>query len=817
MINMPGQKEIDNLQNMDTEAALELFKSNFDSGLKQAEVEKRLKQHGYNEVPEKKTNPILKFIAKFWGLTAWMLELIIILSWFLHKESDAYIVLGLLVFNAIIGFAQEQNAANAVEALKKKLQVNAKVLRDGVWKTVTARELVPGDIIRIRIGDFVPADIKIIQGEIGVDQSALTGESLESEKNPKEIVYSGSIVSRGEASGIVILTGIKTYFGRTIQLVQIAKPKLHIETIISKVVKWLLIIVAVLLSIALAASFLQGIKPLEILPLMLVLLLGAIPVALPAMFTVSMALGSLELVKQGVLVTRLSAPDDAARMDILCVDKTGTITMNKMSVAKMIALNGYNENEILLYGALASQEANHDSIDIAFINAAKEKNLLNSSIVQKTFIPFDPKTRKTEAIVMEGNKEFQVMKGSFAVLAQACGLNDREKADLETKINEFAKDGYRTLAVARAEIKDKPELVGLVALHDPPRQDSKKLIDELRNLGVAVKMLTGDALPIAREIARAVGIGDRIISASELKEINGSNPVKAAEIAEKANGFAEVYPEDKYLIVKDFQAKGHIVGMTGDGVNDAPALKQAEVGTAVSNASDVAKGAASIVLTDEGLIDIIGPIKIGRMMFQRINTWILNKIARTILKTCFVVFAFLILGKYVISASAMLIMIFMTDFVKISLSTDNVRWSKKPAVWDINGLVKVGIVLGLIMVVEAFGLLFIGLNYFNLTDNGALSTFSFEILFFFAMFSIFAVREKEHFWNSAPSKTLLLIILADMILGVALSTFGLLGFKAIPLIQTLIVIGYAFIFSLIINDFIKFGLLKKWHMNVKTL
>jgi len=813
---MSEQKEIDNFLNMDTEAILELFKSDFDSGLKQAEVENRLKQYGYNEVPEKKANPIFRFLSKFWGLTAWMLELIIILSWFLHKESDAYIVLGLLVFNAIIGFAQEQNAANTVEALKKKLQVNAKVLRDGIWKTVPARELVSGDIIRIRIGDFVPADIKIIQGEIGVDQSALTGESLESEKKPKEIIYSGSIVSRGEASGIVILTGIKTYFGRTIQLVQIAKPKLHIETIISKVVKWLLIIVAVLLSVAFVASFLQGINPLEILPLMLVLLLGAIPVALPAMFTVSMALGSLELAKQGVLVTRLSAPDDAARMDILCVDKTGTITMSKMSVGKMTALNGYNENEILLYGALASQEANHDSIDIAFINAAKEKNLLDTSIVQKTFIPFDPKTRRTEAEVKIGNKEFRVMKGSFAVLAQVCGLSDRDKFDLETKINEFAKDGYRTLAVAKTEIKDKPELVGLVALHDPPRHDSRKLINELRNLGVAVKMLTGDALPIAREIARAVGIGDRIIRASELKEVNGYDPVKAAEIAENANGFAEVYPEDKYLIVKDFQANGHIVGMTGDGVNDAPALKQAEVGTAVSNASDVAKGAASIVLTDEGLTDIIGPIKIGRMMFQRINTWILNKIARTILKTCFVVFAFLILGKYVISASAMLIMIFMTDFVKISLSTDNVRWSKKPAIWDINGLVKVAIVIGLIMVVEAFGLLFIGLNYFNLAiDNRALSTFSFEILFFFAMFSIFVVREKEHFWSSAPSKTLLLIILADMILGVVFSTFGLLGFKAIPLIQTLIVIGYAFIFSLIINDFIKFGLLKKWHRNVR--
>jgi H+-transporting ATPase len=811
---MVEKKEVEDLHNLDTESIIKLFKSDFISGLKQIEVENRLKQYGYNEVPEKKTNPLFKFLKKFWGLTAWMLEFIIILSWFLHKQSDAYIVIGLLVFNAIIGFAQEQNAANAVEVLKKKLQVNAKVLRDRVWKTVIARELVPGDIIRVRIGDFVPADVKIINGEISVDQSALTGESLETEKKPQEIIYSGSIVSKGEATGIVVLTGINTYFGRTIQLVQIARPKLHIEEIISKVVKWLLIIVAVLLSVALVASLWQGINLLEILPLMLVLLLGAIPVALPAMFTVSMALGSLELIKKGVLVTRLSATDDAARMDILCVDKTGTITMNKLSVAKLFPTNGYSENDVLLCGALASQEANQDSIDMAFINLARQKNILDSSFIKKAFTPFDSKTRRTESIIKKGKEEFQVMKGSFDVIAEVCGLDEKSEANLEARVNEFAKKGYRTLAVSKAKIKNRPELVGIVALHDPPKPDSIKLIKELRNLGVSVKMLTGDALPIAQEIGRDVGIGDRIVKVSELKELEKSNPLKAVELVEKSDGFAEVYPEDKYLIVKNFQAKGHIVGMTGDGVNDAPALKQAEVGIAVSSATDVAKGAASIVLTDEGLTDINGPIKIGRMMFQRINTWILNKITRTVLKTCFIVLAFLLLGKFVISASAMLIMIFMTDFVKISLSTDNVRWSKKPSIWDIDGLVKVSVVLGLIMVVEAFGLLYIGLHYFNLgVDNEALSTFSFEILFFFAMFSIFVVREKGHFWDSAPSKILLSILLADMALGVVLSTFGLLGLKAIPLIETIVVIGYAFLFSLIINDFIKFTLLKKWHMN----
>ena len=796
---------------MNAQNNIKQFNTDPAKGLNKSEVERNLKEYGYNEVLENKSNALLKFLSRFWGLTAWMLELIIIISWFLHKYSDVYIVLGLLLFNAIIGFMQEYNAANAVDALRKKLQINVKLLRDGIWKTLAARELVPGDIIRIRIGDFVPADVKIIQGEISIDQSALTGESLEIEKKSGEIIYSGSIVTKGEATGIAILTGANTKYGKTIELVKIAKPKSHIDEVISKVVKWLLLIVGILLLLALIVAFLKGINILEILPLLLVLLLGAIPVALTAMFTVCMALGSKELVKQGVLVTRLNAPDDAASMDVLCVDKTGTLTMNKLSLAKLQAAKDYTEDDVLLFGALASQEANHDSIDMAFINAAKQKNILNDTFIQKSFIPFDPQNRKTEATIKKGNEEFKVMKGSFNVIARTCGLNEKSIADWEVKVNEFGKEGFRTLAVAKTNINDQPQLVGLVALHDPPRADSKQLIHEIKNLGISIKMLTGDALPIAIEIAKAVDIGDAIIKSSELKNADKN----IVELLEKNNGVAEVYPKDKYNIVKAFQVKGHNVGMTGDGVNDAPALKQAEVGIAVSSATDVAKGAASIVLTKEGLANIIGPIKVGRMMFERINTWILNKIARTILKTCFVIVAFLVLGKFVMTATALLIMIFMTDFVKISLSTDNVKWSQNPAKWNINGLAKTGIVIGLLMTVEAFGLLYIGLNYFNLkTDGEALNTFCFEILLFFAIFSIFVVREKNHFWHSAPGKTLLFLLITDTVLGIIFATFGLLGFKAIPFTQTLTVFIYTGMFSFIINDFIKFLLFKKRNKNI---
>lgn len=796
---------------MRAEEVLKLLMSNQNTGLTSAEVERRLKQYGYNEVLEKKANPLIKFVKNFWGLTAWMLEVIIILSWILQRYSDLYIVSGLLVFNSILGFAEEEKASSAVEVLKKKLEVNAKALRDNSWRTVSARELVPGDIIRIRSGDFVPADAKIIFGEIAVDQSALTGESREVEKKPDDALYSGSVAKRGEANCIVVLTGVKTFFGRTAQLVQIARPKLHMEEVVSSVVKWLLAIVSALVGLTLIFSIQQGFNLLEILPIVLVLLLSAIPVALPAMFTISMAIGSMELIKKGILVTRLSASEDAANMDILCADKTGTITMNKLSIADIIPLNRFAEKEVIFYGTLASQEANQDPIDLAFIAKAKEKNLVDDSFAQEIFVPFDPQMRRTEALIRKDGHEFKVMKGAVSVIARACGLDESAVKELEAKTNKFAMKGYRTLAVAKADDNDNhPELVGLVALSDMPRPDSKELIMELKELGVSVKMLTGDALPVAKEIAKGVNLGENIIKVSDFKDFMKENAVKAAEEAQHTDGFAEIYPEDKYAIVQSLQATKHVIGMTGDGVNDAPALKQAEVGIAVSNATDVAKGAASIVLTSEGLTGIVDLVKNGRVIYARLTSWILSKIIRTLQIAVFVVLSFLFTGSYVVSAFAVILYFFMTDFVKISLSTDNVQWSRKPDAWNITGLVKISTILSFLIIAESFGLLYIGFRYFHLPSNGqTLYTFTFEILFYSAMFLIFNVREKRHFWNSRPSKTLLVAITLSMITATVVATVGIPGLEPLSLSETLFVILYSAAFSLGLNDAIKFFLVKR--------
>jgi H+-transporting ATPase len=799
-------------QKLKYDDVLTLLKSNLNSGLSQAEVDERLKKYGFNEMPEKKVSPVIKFIKKFWGLTAWMLELTIILSWILQKYLDFYIIMALLFLNSILGFIQEEKASKAVEMLKRKLQINARVLRDGIWKTVTARELVPGDIVRIRAGDFIPADIKIVSGEIYVDQSALTGESIDVQKRINDIAYSGSIIKRGEATGIVILTGVRTYFGKTVQLIQTAKPRLHMEEVISKVVRVLLIIVVIFLGSAVVFSIIKGMRLLEILPLILILLVSAIPVALPAMFTISMAIGSVELVKRGVLVTRLSASEDAATMDILCVDKTGTITMNKLSIANVIPLDGFSDNDVIYYGALASQEANQDPIDLAFINSAKQKGLINNSFVQKLFIPFDPKTRRTEAVIQDGYKEFRVAKGSVNVIAQLCNVDANSLKELEIRMSNFAKKGYRVLAVAKSDDNVNFKLVGLAALYDTLRPDSKELIKELKELGISVKMLTGDSLPIAKEIANEVGLGNNITDISTLKITFKESESKAAEIAETSDGFAEIYPEDKYTIVKSLQARKHVVGMTGDGINDAPALKQAEVGIAVSSATDVAKSAASVVLTTEGLINIVDLVKVGRMIYQRIITWILNKIIKTFQIVVFLISAFFLTnGIYIVSAFDIVLLLFVIDFVTLSLSTDNVRWSKKPDTWNITNLVKIAIILGILVVIESIGLLYIGFNYFNLlSDMQSLHTFTFTILFYSGIFTIFVIRERSNFWKSKPSKPLFIAIVIDSIIVAVISTLGIPGLKPISLIELISVIIYLLVFSLIINDTIKVMLVKKF-------
>lgn len=791
----------------DTLAALHV---NPETGLTHAEVDTRRKEHGFNEVAEQKEHPVLKLFGKFWGLSAWMLELIMVLSAVLRKYSDLVVVSALLVINAALSFLQERRAASVVETLRRRLQISARVLREANWQVIPARELVPGDIVRVRPGDIIPADLKLVTGAVSVDQSALTGESTDADKAPGGVLPSGSVVRRGEGNGVVMLTGAQTYFGRTTELVQEARPKLHIEAVVAKVVRWLFVIVGALLGLVVILSLARGAPLLEMVPLMLVLLMSAVPVALPVMFTVSMAVGSRELAKRGVLVTRLSAAEDAATMDVLCVDKTGTITMNQLAVTGVIPLEQATESDVLFAGALASQEANQDPIDLAFLAAAKERGIFNDvpAVTPVSFAPFDATTRRTEAVVEQNGQRLRVMKGAVRTVALACGLQPPAIEALEARVAESALKGYRTLAVALGPETGTPSLVGLVTLYDPPRPDAKPLIAALQNLGVSVKMLTGDALAVASEISHGVGLSN-IRRVTDLKAASAQAGNKAVDLLAGAGGFAEVYPEDKYIVVQHLQAAEHVTGMTGDGVNDAPALRQAEVGIAVSTATDVAKGAASVVLTEPGLVNIVALVEQGRTIYQRILTWIINKISRTILKAAFVVIAFVLTGKFVVSAFGMLLLVFMTDFAKIALATDDVRWSRNPETWNIGGFITVSVVLGVAMVAEALLLLRLAWSRFGLaTNDTALYTFSFLTLLYFAAFSIVSARERRWFWATMPSKTLMAALVLNVVAGTVLTLVGLPSLMPLPWWQTLAVFGYAMVSCLVVNDAAKVAMIK---------
>jgi magnesium-transporting ATPase (P-type) len=497
-------------------------------------------------------------------------------------------------------------------------------------------------------------------------------------------------------------------------------------------------------------------------------------------------------------------------MDTLCVDKTGTITMNQLAVTAVIPIEQATEADVLFAGALASQEANQDPIDLAFLAAAKDRHVFDNlpKVTPVSFAPFNAKNRRTEAVVEQNGQRLRVMKGAVRTIAEACGLQPPAIEALEARVSESAAKGYRMLAVARGPETGAPTLVGLVSLYDPPRPDAKQLIAALEDRGVAVKMLTGDALAVASEIARGVGLNN-IQRVADLKAASAQAGNRAADLFAGADGFAEVFPEDKYLVVKQLQAAGHVTGMTGDGVNDAPALRQAEVGIAVSTATDVAKGAASVVLTEAGLTNIVALVEQGRTIYQRILTWIINKISRTILKAAFVSIAYVVTGKFVVSAFAMLLLTFMTDFAKIALATDHVQPSRKPETWNIGGFITVSAILGVAMVAETLLLLWIGWSRFGLaTSDNALYTFSFLVLLYFAVFSVVSARERRAFWSTMPSKPLLAALVADALTGTILTRVGLPGLMPLPWAQTLAIFAYAMISCLVVNDAVKVVMIK---------
>lgn len=730
-------------------------------GLSASEAEQRLRQYGLNAIPERKPNPWLRFLKKFWGPVPWMLEATIVIEILLARHTEGLIITLLLIFNAILSTFQEKRAADALALLRQNLKLQARVLRDGAWQVIAAEQVVPGDVIYIRMGDILPADIRVLEGHLQVDQSALTGESLPVDIDKGQMGFAGTVVQHGEATAEVVATGLKTRFGRVAQLVQEAKHPSQMEQVIFGVVRALILLDGGLaLGVLLYALLFHHLPALETLSFVLILLVASVPIALPATFTLATALGARELAQQGVLVTQLSAIEEAAGMDVLCSDKTGTITQNRLSLTQLYPYAPTDETTLLRMAALASDPATQDPLDLAILDVAQQRNLELDWETRRSFTPFNPATKRSEATFESQGSVGRVVKGAPSTVV---GLCSAPPADLDTTLERLAAQGLRVLAVAHGD-EQTLTLSGLLAFQDPPRPDSAPLIAQLKQMGLRVIMVTGDGESTARAVARQVGIGERVCNVARLQTTPDVDPIDCDVLA-------EVLPEHKFTLVQALQRAGHVTGMTGDGVNDAPALRQAQVGIAVANATDVAKAAASLVLTQPGLGNIVAIIQSSRRIYQRMLTYTLNKIVKTIQIAGFLGLGLIFTGLFVVTPLQVILLLFTNDFVTMSVTTDNVRPSPYPDRWQVRAMIRVALALALPLLLATLGIFQWGRIIEGLS-NGQLQTLSFVTLVFTAQGMIYLVRERRHLWASRPSLWMLLASGGAIGITVLLATKG---------------------------------------------
>ena len=753
------------------------------NGLTSEESRQRLKKFGRNVLPDTTLHPLRMAIEKFWAPVPWMLEAAIVLELALGNYVEAAIIAGLLVFNAALGLFQESRAQATLAALKSRLALNATVRRDGAWKTIPVAELVPGDVVKLCLGGVVAADVHLTGGEILLDQSMLTGESVPIEAGAGVQTYAGALVRRGEAVAEVTATGARTKFGRTAELVRTAHVVSSQQKAVLRVVRNLAMFNSVVIVLLVTyASYLR--MPLaEIIPLVLTAVLASIPVALPATFTLASALGARTLAKLGVLPTRLSAVDEAASMNVLCADKTGTLTQNALTVTTIRPMPGFDEAQVLALAALASSDGGQDPVDGAIRSAAKGNAVFDAPKMMK-FVPFDPATKMSEATVDDpGGGTQRVVKGAYAVVkGLAAGSPSATAAahELEAK-------GFRVLAVA-AGPPTAMKLAGLIALSDPPRPDSAALVSELHGLGVRTVMVTGDAPATAAIVAHAVGL-DGIVCPP--------GPIPNAVQPEQFAVFAGVLPKDKYKLVKALQASGHTVGMCGDGANDAPALRQAQIGIAVSTATDVAKSAAGMVLTEPGLAGIVAAVKEGRVTFQRILSYTLNSITKKIVQVLFLAIGLIMTGHAILTPLLMVLIMIAGDFLGMSLTTDNVRPSPMPNAWRIGNLTVAGIIMGLGELVFCTGVLAFGAYRMGF-DIGALRTLAFIVIVFGNQATMYTNRERRHLWSSRPSVWVIVSSIADLLIASTLAIAGI-AMAALPAWTVVGTLGAAAVFAILLD------------------
>jgi H+-transporting ATPase len=751
----------------------EILSTDLATGLSSVEAEKRLQQFGPNALEEKKVSVFQRLVQHFWGPIPWMIEAAAILSLILRDWSDFIIITAMLLLNAGVSYWQEAKAQDAIEVLKQKLAPVARVLRDGVWKSIAAKELVPGDVIALKIGDVAPADVKLASGDyLSTDESALTGESLPVDKKVGDPAYSGSIVKLGAMDGIVTETGTKTYFGRTAELVQSAETRSHFQRAVLRIGNFLIMSTIALIVLILAVSVYRDEPFLETLQFCLILTVAAIPVALPAVLSVTMAIGAERIARMKAVVSRLVAIEELAGIDVLCADKTGTLTKNQLKLGDPIPADTVTTLDLLRAAALACDHDNPDAIDNAVITGWEKDGGTGLPALAK-FTPFDPVSKRTEAEVARGGKTARYSKGAPQVIFDLCKLGSAERSDYEKKVDALGAEGYRALAVASAEGGGVWRLLGLLPLFDPPRDDAAETLATTRKMGVDVKMVTGDHEAIARQIGAKLGFVGPMLSADKLFGPDATEQTVRDKI-EHAAGVARVFPEHKFKIVKALQGDaGHIVGMTGDGVNDAPALKQADVGIAVSGATDAARAAADLVLTAPGIGVITHAIAEARRIFERMSSYATFRIAETIRVLLFMTGSILIFNFYPVTAIMIVLLAMLNDLPIMMIAFDNAPTAEKPVRWNMARVLTVASALGVTGLFASFLLFWYADRVLHI-DREVLKTIIFLKLLVAGHLTLYVTRSQHWFWSRPwPNWKMFVVLEATQVVGTLFAVYGI--------------------------------------------